>query len=92
MFLFIGAHHLVVKLNYTTYLVNQEGALGVTISLLIKHGSTLNLILKRYSISQHSQFCAHFKYQHSYNDTGTVSTGCCLMYIFFTYRYIQNSL
>ena len=33
-----------------------------------------------------------FQISISYNDTGTISTGCCLWYIFFTYRYIHNSL
>ena len=34
---------LVEKLNYTIYLTNLEGALRFTISIIIKHGSTLNL-------------------------------------------------
>ena len=34
---------LVEKLNYTIYLTNLEGALRFTISIIIKHGSSLNL-------------------------------------------------
>ena len=34
---------LVEKLNYTIDLTNLEGALRFTISIIIKHGSTLNL-------------------------------------------------
>ena len=88
---------LVEKLNYTIYLTNLEGALRFTISIIIKHGSTLNLI-------KMPNCCTDILYRNTHDfcpvwNINTIITTRALYQqdvveciFFFTYRYVQNTL